>query len=355
MTRVAVIGVGSMGKNHARVYSELPDAQLVAVSDSNRVLAETVGKQYGAASYTSFEEMLEKEKPEAVSLCVPTAMHHEVALRVMELGAHILVEKPIAATLEEGRAIIARAKECERVLMIGHIVRFNPAMQALKQKIQDGELGRVFQVFCRRAGPFPARIRDVGVVVDLAPHDVDIMRFLVGTDPVRVFAETEQRIHTDHEDLLFGMLRFPDGVVGSLEINWLTPTKIREVLVLGERGMFRVDDLVQDLYFYENAQAGASVQSGASEQAAASVQSGASEQAGNDLPASLKTLKGVSEGRMVRFALQRFEPLKAELQAFLKAVRGEAPVAVTGEDGLAALRLSLALVESGLKHQVIEV
>jgi predicted dehydrogenase len=275
--------------------------------------------------------MLEKEKPEAVSLCVPTALHHAVALRVMEMGSHILVEKPIAATLEEGRAIIARAKECQRVLMVGHIVRFNPAMQALKQKLQAGELGRVFQVFCRRAGPFPARIRDVGVVVDLAPHDVDIMRFLIGADPIRVFAETEQRIHTDHEDLLFGMLRFPEGVVGSLEINWLTPTKIREVLVLGECGMFRVDDLVQDLYFYENAQAG------------------------SDLPMSLKTLKGVSEGSMVRFALQRFEPLKAELQAFLKAVRGEAPVAVTGEDGLEALRLSLALVESGLKHQVIEV
>ncbi len=262
---------------------------------------------------------------------MPTALHEEAALAALEAGAHILVEKPIAATVEEGQTIIQKAAEAKRVLMVGHIVRFNPAIQALKQKLQDGDLGKIFQVFCRRAGPFPARIRDVGVVVDLAPHDVDIMRFLTGKDPERVFAETEKRIHTDHEDLLFGLLRFADHITGALEINWLTPTKLREVLVLGERGMFRVDDLTQDLYFYENAQAN------------------------NGVWPALATLKGVSEGSMIRFALQRYEPLKAELQAFLKAVRGEAPVAVSGEDGLAALRLALALVESGRKHQVIEV
>ncbi len=330
-TRVAVIGVGSMGKNHARVYNELPEAELVAVSDANPAVAQAIGAQFGTAHFTDYRELLAQVKPEAVTIAVPTAMHEEVALAALEAGADVLVEKPIAATLEEGQRIIERARELNRKLMVGHIVRFNPALQALKQKLQAGELGRIFQIFCRRAGPFPARIRDVGVVVDLAPHDVDIMRFLTGMDPERVYAETEQRIHTDHEDLLFGMLRFPEGITGALEINWLTPTKVREVLVLGERGLFRVDDLVQDLYFFENAQAAA-----------------------DNYPA-LRVLKGVSEGSMVRYSLQRYEPLKAELQAFLKAVRGEAPVAVTGEDGLKALRLALALVESGLKHQVVEV
>ncbi len=330
-TRVAVIGVGSMGKNHARVYNELPEAELVAVSDANPAVAQAIGAQFGTAAFTDYRELLAQVKPEAVTIAVPTAMHEEVALAALEAGADVLVEKPIAATLEEGQRIIERARELNRKLMVGHIVRFNPALQALKQKLQAGELGRIFQIFCRRAGPFPARIRDVGVVVDLAPHDVDIMRFLTGMDPERVYAETEQRIHTDHEDLLFGMLRFPEGITGALEINWLTPTKVREVLVLGERGLFRVDDLVQDLYFFENAQAAA-----------------------DNYPA-LRVLKGVSEGSMVRYSLQRYEPLKAELQAFLKAVRGEAPVAVTGEDGLKALRLALALVESGQKHQVVEV
>jgi predicted dehydrogenase len=155
------------------------------------------------------------------------------------------------------------------------------------------------------------------------------MRYLTGKNPLRVFAETERRIHTDHEDLLLGLLRFPDGITGSLEINWLTPTKVREILVLGERGLFRIDDLTQDLYFYENAQAN-----------------------GLLWPALL-TLKGVSEGSMVRYAIQRHEPLKAELQAFIEAVRNDGPVPVSGEDGLAALKLALALVESGQTHRTI--
>ena len=329
--KVAVIGVGSMGKNHARVYSELPEAELVAVADADQKLVAATAEKHGAHAYTDYREMLEKEKPDAVSIVVPTAMHEEVGLAALEAGAHVLMEKPIAATVEEGRRLIEKARAVKKQIMVGHIVRFNPAMQALKQKLADGDLGRIFQVFCRRAGPFPARIRDVGVVVDLAPHDVDVMRFLIGAEPLRVYAETEQRIHTDHEDLVWGLLRFPDGVVGSLEINWLTPTKIREVLVLGERGLFRIDDLTQDLYFYENAQVNA------------------------DLWPALKTLKGVSEGHMIRYAIQRYEPLKAELQAFLGAVKEDKPVPVSGEDGLEALRLALALVESGQKHQVIEV
>ena len=329
--KVAVIGVGSMGKNHARVYSELPEADLVAVADADQKLVAATAGKHGARAYTDYREMLEKEKPDAVSVVVPTAMHEEVGMAALEAGAHVLMEKPIAATVEEGRRLIEKARAVKKQIMVGHIVRFNPAMQALKQKLADGDLGRIFQVFCRRAGPFPARIRDVGVVVDLAPHDVDVMRFLIGAEPLRVYAETEQRIHTDHEDLVWGLLRFPDGVVGSLEINWLTPTKIREVLVLGERGLFRIDDLTQDLYFYENAQVN------------------------SELWPALKTLKGVSEGHMIRYAIQRYEPLKAELQAFLGTVKEGKPVPVSGEDGLEALRLALALVESGQKHQVIEV
>jgi len=331
MIKVAVIGVGSMGKNHARVYSELSDARLVAVSDANQKLSDDTAARYGANSYIDYREMLLKERPEAVSVVVATAMHEEVAMAAMDAGAHVLVEKPIAANVESGRRLIDCSRALNRKLMIGHIVRFNPAIQTLKSKLQNGDLGRVFQVICRRVGPFPARIRDVGVVIDLAPHDLDLMRFLTGLDPLRVFAEIEQRIHTEHEDLILGLLRFPDGVTGSLEINWLTPTKVREVLVLGERGLFRVDDLTQDLYFYEN------------------------EQAGSTSWSSLQNLKGVSEGAMTRFALQRYEPLKAELQAFLKAVATDGPVPVTGEDGLAALRLSLAMIEAGQRHQVVEV
>ena len=329
MVKVAVIGVGSMGKNHARVYSELPEAELVAVADSNDAIAQLVGASYGVRAYTDYRNMLEKEKPEAVTIAVPTALHLDVALDALRAGTHILIEKPIAATLEQGEEIIEASRMYDRCLMVGHIVRFNPAMQALKQRLDAGELGHVFQIFCRRAGPFPARIRDVGVVVDLAPHDIDIMRFLIGMDPIRIYAEIEQLIHTNHEDMIFALLRFPEHITAALEINWLTPTKIREISVLGERGMFRVDDLMQDLYFYENAQVT------------------------NDLWHGLKVIKGVSEGCMTRFALQRYEPLKAELQAFLNAVEGKVEVPVSGKDGLMALELALKLVESGQTHRVI--
>jgi predicted dehydrogenase len=329
--KVAVIGVGSMGRNHARVYSEIPEVELVAVSDADARVASSVAEKLGARAYHDYRELLEKEKPEAVSIAVPTVLHEEVGIAALEAGAHVLMEKPIAATVEAGGRLIVKARAVGRQLMVGHIVRFNPAIQALKQKLDAGELGRIFQVFCRRAGPFPVRIQDVGVVVDLAPHDVDLMRFLVGADPVRIYAETEQRLHTEHEDLLWGVLRFADGVTGSLEINWLTPTKVRETLVLGERGMFRVDDLTQDLYFFENAQA-------------------------KDVQwTTLQTLKGVSEGTMTRYAIPRFEPLKAELQAFLQAIQSGETVPVSGEDGLAALKISLALVESGQSHQVVQI
>ena len=328
--KVAVIGVGSMGRNHARVYSELPEADLVAVSDSDAIRAESTADKFRARAYTDYRELLEREKPDAVSIVVPTAMHEEVGLAVLDAGVHILIEKPIAATVDEGAHLIEKARLVKKQLMIGHVVRFDPAIQALKQKLEAGDLGRIYQIFCRRAGPFPTRIQDVGVVIDLAPHDVDIMRFLAGADPIRVFCEIEQRVHTDHEDLLWASLRFPDGVIGGLEINWLTPTKIREVFALGERGLFRVDALTQDLYFYENSHA-------------------------KDVQwAMLQAIKGVSEGSMTRYAIPRFEPLKAELQSFLKAVQDGHPVPISGEDGLAALKISLALIESGQTHQVVE-
>lgn len=329
--KVAVIGVGSMGINHLRVYTELEGLDVVGVSDISEERLKIAKKRFSVKIYTSYQELMEKEKPEAVSITVPTSEHEKVASYALKMGAHVLVEKPIAATVEEGRRLIALAEKLGKQLMVGHIIRFNPAMQSLKARLENGDVGKIFQVFCRRAGPFPARIRDVGVVVDLAPHDVDIMRFLIGEDPKRVYAETEQRIHTDHEDLMFALLRFPGGITGALEINWLTPTKMRETLVLGEKGLFRVDDLMQDLYFYENPQAV------------------------GELWSPFRATRGVSEGSMTRYSIKRQEPLKAELKAFIDSVKNNTPVPVTGQDGLEALRLSLALVKSGKTHQVIEV
>ncbi len=329
--KAAVIGVGAMGQHHARVYTQIAQTQLVGIADADVGTAERIAMPYSVPAYTDYQALLEKERPDIVSVAVPTRYHKEVAERAMEAGAHVLVEKPIAATVEQGKALIQSARALDRYLMVGHIVRFSPVIQALKAHLDAGELGRIFQIGCRRVGPFPARVRDVGVVVDLAPHDLDVMRFISGDEPVRLYAETEQQIHTEHEDLFTAQLRFRQGFTGFLEVNWLTPLKVREVLVLGERGMFRADDLTQDLYFYENAQANGPGWN------------------------HLSMLKGVSEGRMTRYPIQRYEPLRAELETFADAVQNHTPVPVSGEDGLAALRLALALVESGATHQIIEV
>jgi UDP-N-acetylglucosamine 3-dehydrogenase len=331
MLKIAVIGVGAIGSNHARVMSDLPETQFVAVADQDLPTAQVVARRWGVRAYQDFRQMLSIEKPEAVSVAVPTAYHEEVAVTALEMGAHILVEKPIANTIEAGQRMIATARDCKRMLMVGHILRFNPAVQQLKQRLESGQLGRIFQMCARRTGPFPTRIQDVGVAVDLAPHDLDLMRFITGLNPNRLYAEVEQRLHTDHEDLLLCLLRFPDNINASLEINWLTPTKVRELTVLGERGLFRVDDLTQDLYFYENA--------------------------GVDtvLWPEMQTLRGVREGSMVRYVFPRFEPLKAELEAFIKAVREGTPAPVSGEDGLVALHLALILLQSGMDHQVKDI
>jgi predicted dehydrogenase len=330
MTKAAVIGVGAMGRNHARVYNEMPEVELAAVADLKPELAREASRLYGARSYTDYRHMLEETRPTVVSVAVPTQAHCRVTLDALEVGCHVLVEKPIAATLEEGRDMIARAVELNRILTVGHIERYNPAIIELKHQLDEGKIGRIFQIHARRLGPFPARVRDVGVVIDLATHDLDIMRHLTGRDVQRLYGETEQEIHTAHEDLFSGLVRFEDGVLGVLNINWLTPTKIREITVTGQGGMFLANLLTQDLYFYENEEAG-----------------------GLDW-SHLSLLRGVGEGQMVRLRLQRREPLRAELEAFVAAAQGEKAEIVRGEDGLIALELAQTLVQSGWEGRVIK-
>jgi UDP-N-acetylglucosamine 3-dehydrogenase len=329
--RVAVIGVGAMGRNHARVYAEMPEVELVGVADPDLQAATTTARRYGTQGYDDYLRMLDEQRPAAVTIAVPTACHHEVALEVIGRGIHLLVEKPIASTVAEAQAIIAAAQQAGVQLTIGHIERFNPAVMALQHRLRAGELGRIFQMDARRQGPFPVRVNDVGVVIDLAVHDLDVMRYVSGAEVTRVYAETARRLHSQHEDLLTGLVRLDDGAVGTLTINWLTPTKIRELYVTGERGMFRVDYLTQDLYFYENATVN-----------------------GSDWE-SMHVLRGVSEGRMIRDVVVKKEPLRAEQEAFIAAVCGDGLAPVAGRDGLRALELAQALVTSGLEHRTVSV
>ena len=329
--KAAVIGVGSMGVNHARVNWELPDVDLVAVADFDESRVNSVAKKYSTKAYTDYQRMLDETKPDEVTLAVPTVYHHKIALDIIERGIPLLIEKPISFTLEEGREIIEAAKNKSVKLMIGHIERFNPAIIALKELIAQEELGRIFQMDAHRQGPFPARIGDVGVVIDLAVHDLDIMRFVSQSEIVRVFAETEKHIHSKYEDLLTGLVRLADGSVGTLNINWLTPTKIREFIVTGERGLFRCDYLTQDLYFYENP-----------------ISHGSEWE-------NLRVLRGVREGKMVRHMIAKKEPLRAEQEAFINSILNNTPAPVTGEDGLRALELAKAIIHSGTIHETVQV
>lgn len=321
--RAAVIGLGAMGANHARVYAELPGVELVAVADVDPERLRAVSCEHGGRDYTDYSRLLAEVRPDVVTVAVPTRAHAEVALRVIDAGAALLVEKPLAATIDDGVRLRDRAAAAGVPMTVGHIERFNPAVIELKRRVEAGELGRVFQVHARRVGPFPERVRDVGVVLDLAPHDIDVMRFVLGAEVARVQAETEQRVATEHEDMLSGLLRFTNGVVGVLDVNWLTPTKIRELSVLGERGMFVVDYLARELTFYEN-----------------------------DHPRPESTdwaarhLKGVREGPVHVIEIEKREPLRVELEAFVAAVRGGTPLPVSPDDGIAAMAAAEALVRA---------
>ena len=327
--RAAVIGVGTMGRNHARVYAQLEHATLVAAADADPKALETIARTYKVHTYTDYEQMLDEAKPDLVSIAVPTRLHREVAAAVLRRGVHAFLEKPIASTVEEGQKIVDCARSAGAKLAVGHIERFNPAVIELKKQLDAGQLGRIFQVHARRVGPFPPRIEDVGVVIDLATHELNILEYLTGSRVESVYAETERKIHAQHEDLLTGILKLADGAVGILDINWLTPTKIRELSLIGTRGMFSVNYLTQDLYFYENDYPNGNWEGFA--------------------------IMGVSEGRRIRHNIKRKEPLVAEIESFVDAVQRNIEPQIGGEEALRAVLLAERLLESGRKHEVVYV
>lgn len=333
--RAGVVGLGMMGRNHVRVWDEaVPGAELVAVADTDAAAVELAVAGRRVRGYDDVARMLAAEELDVLSVVAPTSLHLPIALAALRAGVHVLVEKPIAATRAEALEMIAAAEAAGRMLTVGHIERFNPAIRELRRRIADGELGRVFQVTATRLGPFPARIRDVGVVVDLAPHDLDVMRYLLASEPVRIYAETERKIHTEHEDLLNGVIRFANGALGVLDINWLTPTKKRVLSVTGERGMYVADYITQDLTFYANTDAPQTW-----------LNPGARDRGG--------PVVSVAEGESTRRSIVRREPLAVELEEFARAVRDGGPPPVEPRDAMIALMLAQKMVESATAGQVL--
>jgi predicted dehydrogenase len=207
---------------------------------------------------------------------------------------------------------------------VGHVERFNPAVMELRRRLNEGMAGRIYQIAAQRLSPYPTRISDAGVVLDLASHDIDLMRHLMPEPIVRIYGETLQSINSDREDLFNGLIRFASGAIGVLDVNWMTPTKVRRLTVTGARGFLECDLLSQELFFYENDNAPSKWD-------------------------TLSVLRGVSEGNILGIRIQRHEPLDAELTDFVAAVRDGRPPMVTGEDGLDTLRLALQFVRSGVE------
>ncbi len=328
--RIALVGAGVMGTNHLRVLRDFDEGAVSVVGVSERVpeALARAERLFHVPGFADYREMIERTAPDLVVIVTPTATHFEVASFALEHGCHTLVEKPIARTLEEAFTLIELSHARGAILAVGHVERFNPAVRRLKQLLEEGTLGAIYQLHARRLGPFPPRIRDVGVTLDLATHDLDVMRFVTGGQVESVFAQTRQFVRHNFEDLLLGVLRFDSGVLGILDVNRLTPTKTRELTVTGERGMFYLNYLTQELTFTEN-----------------DYEPSAWGQMGS--------LAGVGDGVMTRYKVHKAEPLRLEYDDILRAMRTGDRAGVSGEDGLAALALARDILESAQTGKVI--
>ena len=322
MLKMAVIGVGSMGRNHARVLMDIPDVQMVGIADKSLNNAHIVADKYRIPVYEDHNQLFEECSPSAVIIAVPTTHHREIAIDAIKRGIHVLIEKPIASTIEEAEDIIQTADQHHVIIAVGHIERFNPAVIELKRRIDAGELGQIFMIHARRLSPYPRRINDVGVAKDLATHELDMMRYLTGEEVVHVSAEISKVMQSPHEDIVFGLLRFQNGILGILDVNWVTPTIVRELTITGEKGMFVVNYLSQELFFHEN-------------------------------PASRQPLERalwdftVNAGHMTRFQINKREPLRSELESFISAVKTGGKPLINGYDGLATLKLVYQITNNG--------
>jgi UDP-N-acetylglucosamine 3-dehydrogenase len=326
--RIGLAGLGSMGRNHLRILSARPDLRLAAVADPVADVLAAATEASGAQGFAEPLAMVQEAELDAIVIAAPTTAHVPLALAAIERGIAVLVEKPLAGTVDEGMLIVAAARQHGVPVQVGHVERFNPAVLELGRLIGEGWLSAVYAITSRRAGPFPARIRDVGVTVDLATHDVDILSWIAGERPTRVYAETAQRIHADHEDLLFGLLHFPSGATGMLDVNWLTPAKRRQLVVVGEEGMFELDYLTQRLTFTRATD--------------------------TTNPRLIRGYAPTFEGEVAEVPVASSEPLAAEIDAFVRIVREGGRPVVDAEDGLWAVAVATSLLSAAADGTAVD-
>jgi UDP-N-acetylglucosamine 3-dehydrogenase len=249
MLNVAVIGIGNMGRHHIRHYSLNPNANLVAVCDLQQDLLDQYTSKYNCKGYTNLDEMLENESIDAVTIAAATFVHYDLAKKVIEKGIHVLIEKPIAETEEKGNALVELAKDHGVTLMIGHIERFNPAVQKLKEMLAAGTLGDIKSAISRRVGPLPKQIKDANVLVDLAVHDLDILTYLMDEKPSNVTIQKKHAQLTDRADCADILVDF-SGASGYVQVNWTTPKPIRTLFVTCTKGYVELNYATKELVLF---------------------------------------------------------------------------------------------------------
>lgn len=315
--KVGVLGIGSMGRHHVRNARATEGFDLIAVADPG-------GDKFQVAGdldvFASVDDLI-KAGIEACIVAVPTVLHEEAALQLAEAGVHTLIEKPLATDSASGQRIVRAFEEADLVGAVGYVERCNPALLEMRRRIAEGQLGEVYQVITRRQSPFPARISDVGVVKDLATHDVDLASWVAGAEYELIFAQVTHRSGREHEDMMVASGRFSNGVLVNHLVNWLTPYKDRTTIVTGEHGALVADTTIGDLTFYEN----------------------------GEFPVEwdqIAAFRGVSEGQVTRYQLMKREPLAVEHANFRDAILGLESQTVTMREGLAAIKVTEAILES---------
>ena len=324
--RAGLIGLGMMGRHHARVLGALPGVELVAVADPG-------GDVHGAAAGRPVHEDIHQLIAAGIDYCmvaVPTAYHEEVGLALAEAGVHAIIEKPLAPDTPAAEKLANAFATRGLVGAVGHIERYNPALQQARARLEAGDLGEVHQVATRRQGPFPARIADVGVVKDLGTHDIDLTAWVTQQSFVTVAARTAYKSGREHEDLVAVVGQLSNGTVTNHLVNWLSPLKERVTIITGERGTLVADTLTADLTYYANGEVATTWD-------------------------DIANFRGVSEGDVVRYAIPKPEPLRVEHEQFRNAVLGEDADIVTLEQGLATVRVAEACIQSAATGQTITV
>ena len=323
--RAGLVGLGMMGRHHARILSSLDGVELVAVVDPG---GDVHGVAQGRDVLNTVGEIIERGVDYAM-VAAPTAFHDEIGLELAAAGIHAMIEKPLAVDTPSAKKLVEAFKNL--VGAVGHIERYNPALQQLRKRLENGELGDVYQITTRRQGPFPARIADVGVVKDLATHDIDLTAWVARSPFTSVSARVGHKSGRAHEDLVAAVGQLADGTITNHLVNWLSPFKERLTVVTGERGAFVADTLTTDLTFHANASVATEWE-------------------------AVAAFRGVSEGDLIRYAFAKPEPLRMEHEAFRDAVLG-LPGAidriVTMEQGLATVAVAEAMIESARDGRVI--